>query len=165
MIDLAKQLDMDLEFLKDEFRVFISTEEKSDAGDVEPWPDPVDTKVLLTELMTQLKRYIVVYDDGAVIIALWVMFAWVHDIAVHSPLVVFNSAEGDSGKTTACDVLKFLTPRAHAGAELTGPSIYRFVDCIRPTLIIDDADMLFKRKPDLARLRLRPTRRVYSAII
>ena len=40
----------------------------------------------------------------------------------------------------------------HAGAELTGPSIYRFVDRVRPTLIIDDADKLFKRKPDLVHI-------------
>jgi Protein of unknown function (DUF3631) len=43
-----------------------------------------------------------------------------------------------------------LTPRAYAGGELTGPSLFRFVDRVRPTLIIDDADKLFKRKPDLA---------------
>ena len=67
--------------------------------------------MLLTDLIAQLRRYIVVRDDAAVAIVLWIMFAWMHDIAVHSPYLVFTSAEGDTGKTTACDVLKFLTPR------------------------------------------------------
>ena len=150
LIELARRLDEDIELLKDEFKEFAdSEEEEPDIGDVEPWPDPVDTKALLTELMTQLKRYVVVHDDASVAIVLWVMFAWVHNIAVHSPYLVFVSAEGDCGKTTACDVVKFLSPRGHSGTELTAASIYRFVDRVRPTLIIDDADTLFKRKPDL----------------
>jgi hypothetical protein len=51
-----------------------------------------------------------------------------------------------------CGVLKFLTPRAYAAAELTGPNLYRFVDHLKPTLIIDDADRLFERKPDLVHI-------------
>jgi putative DNA primase/helicase len=150
LIELARRLDEDIELLKDEFKEFAdSEEEEPDIGDVELWPDPVDTKALLNELMTQLKRYVVVHDDASVAIVLWVMFAWVHNIAVHSPYLVFVSAEGDCGKTTACDVVKFLSPRGHSGTELTAASIYRFVDRVRPTLIIDDADTLFKRKPDL----------------
>src|SRR5262249_49502833 len=39
-----------------------------------------------------------------------------------------------------------------SAAELTGPSLYRFVDHIHPTLIIDDADRLFERKPDLVHI-------------
>jgi putative DNA primase/helicase len=103
--------------------------------------------------MAQFRRYVVVHDESAVAIVLWVFFAWVHaEIAVHSPLLVLNSAEGDSGKTTCCGVIQQLTPRSFAAAELTGPNLFRFVDHLHPTLIIDDADKLFKRKPDLAHI-------------
>src|SRR5262249_47189600 len=44
------------------------------------------------------------------------------------------------------------TPRAYAAAEPTGPSLYRFVDQVHPTWIIDDADNLFLRKPDLVHI-------------
>jgi hypothetical protein len=98
-----------------------------------------------------MRRYVVVHEHGAVAIVLWVIFARVHDIAVHSPLLVLDSAEGDSWKTTTADVVQFLSPRAHSGAEPTGVTIYRFVDRVHPTLIIDDADKLLKRKPDLRR--------------
>jgi putative DNA primase/helicase len=119
----------------------------------EAWSEPVDTRVLLTEVIAQLRRYIVVPDDDALAIALWVMFAWVHnEIAVHSTLLVFNSAEPDEGKTTAANVLMYLTPRGHSAAELTGPTLFRFVDHVKPTLSIDDADKLLKRKPDLTHI-------------
>src|SRR3984893_13136999 len=86
-------------------------------------------------------------------IGLWVCFAWLHaEIAVHSPLLVLTSAEGDTGKTTACSVIQLMTPRSYAAAELTGPNLYRFVDHLHPTLIVDDADKLLERKPDLVHI-------------
>jgi hypothetical protein len=148
---LAERLDEDLQFLRDEFAQFVSVEEASSAaGDIEPWPEPVSTVTILAEVMTQVRRYNVLHDDAAAVaIVLFVLFAWVHDeIAVHSPLLLLNTAEADSGKTALCGTLKFLTPRAYSSAELTGPSLYRFVDHVHPTLFIDEAGNLLKRKPD-----------------
>jgi Protein of unknown function (DUF3631) len=151
---LAKQSGEDLDFLRVEFSVLVDIEEKSGADPVEPWPDPVNTPTLLAEVMEQLTRYVVLHDDAAAVaMVLWIFFAWVHaEIAVHSTILLIKSAEADSGKTTLCGVLKFLTPRAHTSAELTGPALYRFVDHVTPTLYIDDADNLFKRKPDLTHI-------------
>jgi putative DNA primase/helicase len=148
--ELAKRIDEDVEILRVEFTAFAEEGKSEIVGDAQ-WPDPVNTKALLTEVMAQLLRYIVVKEEQAVAKALWIMFAWLHkNIAVHSPMLAFRSAEIDSGKTTACGVLKFLTPRAYTAGEMTGPSLYRFVDRVHPTLIIDDADKLLPRKPDLA---------------
>ncbi len=151
---LAKCSGEDLDFLRDEFATFAAVEEaSSETGEVKPWPEPVDTKVLLTEVMAQIRRYIVIHDDdAAVAIVLWIFFAWLHDIAVHSTLLVLKSAEPDTGKTTLCGVLQRLTRRAYAAAELTGPGLYRFVDHVHPTLFIDDADNLLERKPDLVHI-------------
>jgi Protein of unknown function (DUF3631) len=147
---LAKRLDADVDTLSAEFAEF-AQEGKSEGDDVAPWPKPIATKALLTDVLAQLLRYTVVNDDQAIAIALWIAFAWLHDsIAVYSPILVFKSAEPDCGKTTVCGVLRFLTPRAYPAAEMSGPSLFRFVDQARPTLIIDDADRLLQRKPDLA---------------
>ena len=107
----------------------------------------------MNEVQAQLARFVVIHDEAmAVAAVLWIAFAWVHEIAVHSPLLKFTGADADIGKTTACGVLKFLTPRAYAGAELTGPVLYRFVDHVHPTLIIDDADRLLRRRADLVHI-------------
>jgi putative DNA primase/helicase len=50
------------------------------------------------------------------------------------------------------NTIKFLTPRAQAAAELTGPSLYRFVDHAHPTLLVEEAGNLLKRRPDLMRI-------------
>jgi flagellar biosynthesis GTPase FlhF len=148
LLELAKRRGEDVAALRDEFAEYAAIEEEK------PWPEPVDTLALLTEIMTQLQRYVIVHNkDGAIAVVLWIVFAWLHrDIAVHSPLLVFDSAEGDTGKTTLCGFIKFTTPRAYTGAELTGPNLYRFVDNLHPTLIIDDADRLLERKPDLVHI-------------
>jgi putative DNA primase/helicase len=148
---LAKRIDEDLDVLRREFKTF-TEEGKDEIGEVAPWPDAVNSKKLLAEVLAQLRRYVVVSDEQAVAITLWVAFAWCHDVATHSPLLALKSAEADSGKTTTAGVLKFLCPRAHSAVEMSGPALFRFVDRVHPTLIIDDADRLLQRKPDVGHI-------------
>jgi hypothetical protein len=145
--ELAKRLGEDLDFLRDEFVAYIGPEETADK--LEPWYEPVETAALLTELMAQLRRYVVLNDDAAVAITLWVMFAWVHEIAVPSPILVITSAEPDAGKTTTLGVIGRSTPRPYHAVEMTGANVHHIVDQRQPTLIVDEADQVFNRKPDL----------------
>ena len=150
LAELGKRSGEDLDMLRAEFEAFVGPEEMEDKLD--PWDEAVETKALLNELTAQLRRYVVMHDDVAVAISLWTMFAWVHELAVHSPLLVITSAEPDAGKTTSLGVLHRLTPEPYLAAELTGPNLYRIVDHLHPTLIVDDADMLFQRRADLTHI-------------
>jgi hypothetical protein len=89
---LAKRIGEDIEVLRIEFEEFAREGKSEIGGDIVPWPDPVDTKAVLTDVMKQLKRYVVLSDDQALAITLWIIFAWLHEsTAVHSPLLVFKS--------------------------------------------------------------------------
>ncbi len=123
---------------------------------VELWPEAVETAALLAELIQQLRRFIVFrHDTDATAVALWIMFSWIHAIATHSPNLVATSPEPDCGKSTLLGVLGRLTPRPVSGVELTGPALYRMVDRDHPTLLVDEADDLLHRKPDLQTHRQR----------
>jgi hypothetical protein len=136
--EIAKRLDEDPATVREEFET--SSPPPVDSKP-ELWPEAVETAKLLQELISQIKRFVVVHEDGAVAIALWTMMAWIHDaVATHSPILVITSAEPDSGKTTLLGLLAQLTPHPLSSAELTGPSLYRIVDRDHPTLIIDEAD-------------------------
>jgi hypothetical protein len=149
LAQLAKQLDEDVEAIREEFAEFVGAEIDADPG-LEPWAEPVATDALLYELIAQLRRFVVIHDEGAIAVALWVAMAWLHnEIATHSPILVLTSAEEDCGKSTALGVLERLTPCPYSGVELTGPNIYHLVDQRQPTLLIDEADRLFHRKVDL----------------
>jgi hypothetical protein len=151
LVALAKRIDEGIEFLRSEFAQFVEVEEASRvSGITELWPEPVETGSLLTEVMTQVRRYVVVHSDAeTTAIVLWIFFAWVHEIAVNSPMLVISASDGDEGKSTLCAVIGRLTPRAYLAAEMNAANLFRFVDHVHPTLIIDDADKLLPRKPDL----------------
>jgi hypothetical protein len=146
---LAERLDEDLDFLRAELESFIAPDSEG-VPTVEPWPEPIDLNQLLIETQQQIERYLVIHDKvAAPAVTLWIAFAWMHEIAVHSPILEFRGAEPGVGKTQACGVIRFLSPRGFAGTNLTGPSLYRFVDREKPTYVIDNIDTLFPRRPDL----------------
>jgi putative DNA primase/helicase len=150
LTELAKRLGENIELLRDEYSLIVGSEEKAKIGETEPWPEPVNLQELLTELQMQIGRYIIIHEEAAAVaIVLWTCFAWCHEAATYSPILVVQGADIDTAKSTVCQVLALLTPRARIIVEPTGPVMYRYVDRWRPTLIVDDADKLLPRRPDL----------------
>src|SRR5262249_54736651 len=66
------------------------------------------------------------------------------------PLLVFQGADTEMGKSAATEVVTRLTPRGYMVVKPTGPSLYRLVDAMRPMLGVDDADKLLAEDRDLA---------------
>ena len=109
--------------------------------EVEPWSEAVDTDVLLVALKQRVRRHVVLNDQACTIVALWIMFAWVHDaVAVHSPMLRATSAERDSGKTTLLNVLGFLVPRGLLNVDISEAALFRSIELWNPSLLIDEAD-------------------------
>ena len=73
LAELAKRLEEDLDFLREEFAGFYIPAD-TDTKPIEPWDEPVDTQALLIELMAQLRRFVILNDDAAVAITLWICF-------------------------------------------------------------------------------------------
>jgi hypothetical protein len=150
---LASQLGEDPAALRAEFKEFLGVD-GGDAASVEktePWPEQVDTAKLLTELANKARRYVAMQEYQLDAAVLWVAHTWLYDydVPIHSPILAATSAEPDSGKSTLVAVLGRACPRVSPNIEMTGPSLYRYVDAVKPTLVIDEADDLFARKSDL----------------
>jgi hypothetical protein len=106
---------------------------------VEPWPEPVEGDSLLRDIIKRIKRHVIITDDGALTIALWIMMAWVHDeIATHSPILNINSAEPESGKSTTMSLVAFLMPRCIASVEASEAAIYRAIKRWQPSFCFDE---------------------------
>ena len=155
LAELAKRLGEDPAILREELAELIDAERAALPAtpaewSAEPWGDPVPTAALLQQLIDKISKHIAARPDELLTIALWVMLTWVHEVAAsYSPYLTLTSSDPDCGKTTVLTVLQFLTPKAYLCAELTGPSLFRFVDREKPTMLADDVDDLFVRKPDL----------------
>jgi hypothetical protein len=110
---------------------------------VEPWPEAVDTGELILALAARIKRHVILSDDEALTVALWIMFAWVHDMAaVHSPILLVTSAEANSGKTQLLSLIGFLVPRALVCVEISEATLFRTIEKWQPTIIVDEADVI-----------------------
>jgi Protein of unknown function (DUF3631)/CHC2 zinc finger len=108
---------------------------------VEPWPDPVDSDALLRDIVQRIRRHVVCSHDHALAVALWVMFAWVHDAAAtHSPILNINSAEPESGKSTTLGLISFLAPRCVSSVEVSEAALYRAIQLWQPSFVIDEFD-------------------------
>jgi Protein of unknown function (DUF3631) len=108
---------------------------------VEPWPEVVDGDALLRDIIRRIRRHVVCTHDDALAIALWIMFAWVHDeVATHSPILNINSAEPESGKSTALGLISFLAPRCVASVEISEAALYRAIQLWQPSFVIDEFD-------------------------
>jgi putative DNA primase/helicase len=117
-----------------------NAEEKFGIKDFELWTDPVDGNVALQEVVKQVHRFLVVSDEQAIAIALWIFHAHAHDAASVSPLLTFKSPTPDCGKSTAEALIGRLTPRSVPTSNITSAALFRLIDKFHPTLLIDEGD-------------------------
>ena len=123
---------------------------------VEPWPEPINGDALIRDIIKKLQKHVVISHDLALAIALWLILAWVHDeIAVHSPILVFTSAETASGKTTALGITSFLMRRAIASVDISKAALYRSIKLWQPSFAIDEFDDVLKDATDPNKAELR----------
>jgi hypothetical protein len=87
--------------LRDELEVLVGSRDayssEPQLWHVEPWEEPVTTAKLLPAVIAKVAKHIDMESDDSLTYTLWALFRWVHDIATHSPLLVFSSAEPKSG--------------------------------------------------------------------
>ena len=116
---------------------------------VKPSAEPVDGAALLNNLRQVFRRYVVLPKGADIALPLWVLHAWTVDAGDISPLMVLVSPTKRCGKTSVLIVLYFLTPRSELSSNITAPALFRYIEDVRPTLLIDEADSFVKDNEEL----------------
>jgi len=111
---------------------------------VEPSAEPVDGAALLNNLRQIFRRYVVLPTGADIVLSLWVLHAWTMDAGDISPLMVLVSPTKRCGKTSVLILIYFLTPRSELSSNITAPALFRYIEDVRPTLLIDEADSFAK---------------------
>ena len=62
-----------------------------------PWPNSVDTDALVRDLAWRIHKHVVCSYEIALTASLWVMFAWTHDAATHSLMLLVTSLAAAAG--------------------------------------------------------------------
>jgi len=117
--------------------------------DVVPWPEPVDGKLLLDELVLVLRRFVVLPMWAAETLALWILHTFAFQLRDVSTYIGIESPEPQCGKTTLLTVLNELAHRALSSANISPPAFFRVIEDLCPTLLIDEADTFLHRNDQL----------------
>jgi Protein of unknown function (DUF3631) len=100
---------------------------------------------LLRALVAFVRAYVVVTHVQAVVLALWIAHAHAIDATSTTPYVHVTSPEPESGKSRLAEVLELLVPRPLTTAgSVTVAVMFRAIDALSPSLILDEADNVFK---------------------
>jgi uncharacterized protein DUF3631 len=108
----------------------------------EPWDKPIDCAALLSALRASILKFVVMAEHEADAVALWQLGTHVADAFSTYPRLVFKSAEPMSGKTTAMNETRAVVARPMSAEIISAPALYRTIEAVRPTFLLDEADNL-----------------------
>jgi hypothetical protein len=134
-----------------------TTRSKDDTGkgrafelaETKPWHEAVDGAALIRDMVAAIKRYVVLPEGGADMVALWALHSHCFDCFGHSPRLAIQSPEKGCGKTTLLDVLGHIVARLLSTSNVSPAAIFRIVEACRPTLLIDEADTFLRENDEL----------------
>lgn len=115
----------------------------------EAWPEPVDGMALFNELSGTFKRYLALQQHQPEALALWTIFSHCHNASNIAPKLLIHSPEKRCGKTTLLDVLSELVWQPILASSITPAAIFRVIESIGGTLMIDEADTFISRNSEL----------------
>jgi len=122
---------------------------EAEAAPLEP-REPEDGAGLLDDLAAFVRRFVVITDAQAAVIALWIVHTHALDAAEATPYLSITSPEKESGKTRLLEVLDALVARAWFTGRATAAVLVRKIDKEHPTLLLDESDAAFKGEKEYA---------------
>ena len=123
------------------------------ATDPKPWgtgpPPEVDGAKLLADAGRFFRRFVILpSDDDYLTLALFTLHSWAFAAAYATPYLVVESPEKQCGKTRLLEVLKLVCRDAILANSITAAAVGQVIERRKPTLLVDEADALFKSDSD-----------------
>jgi putative DNA primase/helicase len=115
----------------------------------EPWPSPVEGAELIGNLERTINDHVKLSGEAAVAVALWCLHAHALEASFFSPRLAITSPEKRCGKTTLLRIIEALTPKSLSASNITAAALFRTVEKVRPTLLIDEADTFLNENEEL----------------
>jgi uncharacterized protein DUF3631 len=116
---------------------------------VEPWPEPVDGKLLLDALARVLRAHVVISQWARDALALFIIHTYAFALRDVTTYVGIESPQKRCGKSTLLNVLSALVNRPLLSSNISPPALFRVIEELQPTLLIDEADNLLRGNEEL----------------
>jgi hypothetical protein len=82
-------------------------------------------------------------DSYADILALYTIHTHAFKAARTTPYIYITSQGPGSGKTRVLELLEEVTANSQMFAGITGPTMFRMIEAIKPTLMLDEVDTIY----------------------
>jgi hypothetical protein len=113
----------------------------------EPQAEPLELLgAVLDDVGTFVRRFVVMSDAQADAVTLWIAHTHAVDAAETTPYLAITSAEKRSGKTRLREVLELVVHAALSASNISDAALFRAVEKLTPTLLLDEADAVFKAR-------------------
>ena len=117
--------------------------------DPKPWPHPVDGGALLSAITEAISKFMVMEPGAAECVAMWALHTHAVEAAGITPRMAITSPRPGCGKTTLLDILYRLVVRPLLAGNVSTAAVFRVVEVVRPTLLIDEADTFLPGNDEL----------------
>jgi Protein of unknown function (DUF3631) len=111
-----------------------------DVVDALPWHEQVDGAAVLDRVAELLELHVIMKPHEAHLVALWCGFTHALDCFWFNPRLAIRSPVKRCGKTTLLDLIEQLAARPLAAANITEAAVFRTIEAVKPSLLIDEAD-------------------------
>lgn len=115
-----------------------------------PWPVVPEAGWNVLEVVSDFLARFVVFPSSAArdAAALWVLHTYAIAAAESTPRLALLSAEKRSGKSRLLELLELLVARPMMTASISAAALFRQVEAVSPTLLMDEADTYFGKAKD-----------------
>jgi putative DNA primase/helicase len=114
-----------------------------------PWKQGVDGARLLHSIAYYLSRHLVLPSGAHHAMALWCLHCHCFEGFTFTPRLQFKAPSKGAGKSTALALIKPVLPKALETETISPAFLYRAIELVRPTLLLDEADTYLRDDDDL----------------
>jgi hypothetical protein len=117
---------------------------------IEPWPEPVSLHEAFGGAVTLFRTYMFMTEAQAVTVVLWCATSFLYDfLQIHAYLRI-TAPTKQCGKTTLVNLVAlFVRQGLVVAGRVSAAFVYRAIDRLRPTFIVDEAQAIFRKSPDV----------------
>lgn len=149
----AKKLGVRLATLDsevDKLREQTETSESSKLIDeIEEWSEPVNGNEIAKEVEQIIKEHIILSDEFSFAATIWIIGTYCFDAFSVFPSLLITSATMRCGKSTLLRILHALAHKALTTSNITPAVIFRVIELLKPTLLIDELDSFGNHNEEL----------------
>jgi predicted GTPase len=102
-----------------------------------PWLTPVVGTDLISDLISDLTRYVSIDPDYAVATSFWALHTYLVQQSFITPRLAITAPQPRCGKTTLVNWLRTVVQRQLNTVNVSAAAVYHVVEDLQPTLLID----------------------------